>query len=58
MAGYKVGLNKALDGYGKRDDYPPYAIAPWDDRARWRAYMEIINAELDAEADSISKLEE
>lgn len=27
------------DGYHKRDDYPPYAIASWDDRNRYRQYI-------------------
>lgn len=30
---------KIDDGYPDRDDYPPYAIAPWDDRNRYREYV-------------------
>lgn len=26
------------DGYHNRKDYPPYALASWDDRSRYREY--------------------
>jgi hypothetical protein len=47
MADFKEVIKKANDGYHNRDDYPPYAIASWDDRNRWIAYLEKINKELD-----------
>jgi len=53
MADFKTVLERAHAGYSNRDDYPPFAIAPWDDRPRWNAYLEKINAELDvAEAEA------
>ena len=27
------------DGYLSRKDYPPYELGPWDDRARYHAYV-------------------
>ena len=27
------------DGYHYRNDYPPYALASWDDRNRYRQYV-------------------
>ena len=48
MAEFKKVLQIAHDGYTKRDDYPPFALAPWDDRPRWTAYLEKIDAELEA----------
>ena len=47
MADFKKVLEIAKDGYGRRLDYPPYAVAPWDDRNRWNAYLNDINDELD-----------
>ena len=59
MADFKVVLQKAQEGYTKRDDYPPFAMMPWEDRPKWTAYLAKINAEMDAEmADNISKMEE
>ena len=46
MADYEDVLRVADDGYRNRDDYPPYAVASFDDRPRWREYMMKINAEL------------
>ena len=31
--------NAIVRGYMDRDDYPPYAITPWDDRNRYHAYV-------------------
>lgn len=41
-AGYvdAEALKRAIyGGYHDRDDYPPYALAPWDDRNRYREYV-------------------
>lgn len=38
-------IQTANDGYHRRDDYPPYAMAPWDDRLRWSDYLKKIIAE-------------
>lgn len=33
-------IKNAIDsGYRDRNDYPPFAIAPWDDRNRYREYI-------------------
>lgn len=32
-------ISTANAGYHGRDDYPPFAAAPWDDRPRWSAYI-------------------
>ncbi len=48
MADFKQVLQVATDGYWKRDDYPPFALAAADDRRRWNNYMNKINDELDA----------
>ena len=32
-------IREADRGYHNRDDYPPYAIASWDDRNRYRDYI-------------------
>ena len=55
MADFKQVLKVAHEGYHNRDDYPPYALVPWDDRLRWTTYLEKINEELD-EADSKSEV--
>lgn len=47
MAEFKEVLRKAHDGYHNRNDYPPFALASWDDRNRWCEYLEKINEELD-----------
>ena len=47
MADFKEVLEVAQRGYHHRDDYPPYALASWDDRTRWTGYLEKINEELD-----------
>ena len=47
MADFSEVLKVAQEGYRKRDDYPPYALASWDDRTRWTAYLKKINEELD-----------
>lgn len=39
-------VNAANDGYLKREDYPPYAVAPWDDRRRWSEYIRRVAAEV------------
>ena len=41
-------------GSNRGDDYPPFALASWDDRVRFGAYLERINRELDA-ADAVAK---
>lgn len=46
MADFEDVMKAADDGYHNRDDYPPYAIMAWDDRKRWREYVEKINKEL------------
>lgn len=42
-------IERANGGYTARDDYPPYAVTPWDDRLRWSAYIEKVAAEVVAE---------
>ncbi len=43
-------IQRANDGYGKdASGYPPYAMAPWDDRLRWSAYVQKVAAEVLAE---------
>lgn len=33
-------LKDTIDwGYHNRDDYPPFALTPWDDRNRYREYV-------------------
>ena len=33
-------MKQTMDkGYHDRQDYPPYALAPWDDRNRYREYI-------------------
>ena len=33
-------IKREIDnGYHDRPDYPPYALASWDDRNRYRAYV-------------------
>lgn len=33
-------LKRDIDnGYHDREDYPPFALAAWDDRNRYRAYV-------------------
>jgi hypothetical protein len=49
MADFKKVLQAAHDGYGHRKDFPPFAIAPWDDRTRWNEYLQTINDEMDKE---------
>ena len=41
-------IKVAHEGYSRRNDYPPYALASWDDRKRWTDYLTKINLELDA----------
>ena len=48
MADFLEVLKRANDGYHDRDDYPPFALVSWDDRALWNAYLRKINEELDA----------
>ena len=48
MAAFKQVLYTAQAGYHTREDYPPFALAPWDDRRRWTDYLKKIAAELDA----------
>ena len=48
MADFAEVLRVAWGGYRNRDDFPPYALASWDERARWSEYLEKIAAELDA----------
>lgn len=31
--------NEIDEGYHEREDYPPYALMPWDDRNRYREYI-------------------
>jgi len=52
MAEFKTVLETAHRGYHDRQDYPPYALASWDDRNRWSQYLKKINAELDAKSDT------
>lgn len=40
---------RANAGYHDRDDYPPYAVTPWDDRPRWSDYLKKIAAIVIAE---------
>lgn len=48
MADFLKVLDTADNGYSDRNDYPPYALAPWDERTRWSEYLRKINTELDA----------
>lgn len=33
-------IKREIDfGYNGRDDYPPFALVAWDDRARYREYV-------------------
>ena len=47
MAEFSEVIKIANEGYSHRDDYPPYALASWDDRKRWTDYLTKINLELD-----------
>ncbi len=47
MADFEKVIRKAQDGYHDRDDYPPFALMSWDDRAKWTAYLRKINEEID-----------
>jgi hypothetical protein len=42
-------MQRANDGYHRRDDYPAFAMAPWDDRLRWSDYIKKVTAEVLAE---------
>jgi hypothetical protein len=42
-------IQRANDGYRGREDYPSYALTPWDDRPRWSAYIKKIADEIEAE---------
>jgi hypothetical protein len=42
-------IQAAKDGYHRCEDYPPYAVTPWDDRLRWSDYLKKIAAEVLAE---------
>lgn len=42
-------IERAHRGYHDRKDYPPYAIAAWDDRRRWSEYIVKIANEIEAE---------
>lgn len=48
MSDFEKVLQIANDGYHDREDYPPYATTPWEDRNRWTAYLKKISAELDS----------
>ncbi len=50
MAEFAKVLEAANAGYSNRDDYPPFAMAPWDDRNRWIDYLKKVNDDLDAES--------
>lgn len=46
-------IQRANDGYNdqEKSGYPPFALAPWDDRIRWTAYLrkvilEVLSKEL------------
>ena len=47
MAEFSEVIKIAREGYSDRNDYPPYALSPWDDRKRWTDYLTKINLELD-----------
>ena len=47
MAEFSKVIKIAHDGYWERNDFPPYALASWDDRKRWTDYLMKINMELD-----------
>ena len=43
-------IQRANDGYHRDTGrYPSYALAPWDDRIKWTAYIKTIAAEVLAE---------
>lgn len=42
-------IQRAHDGYRNREDYPSFALTPWDDRNRWTAYVHKVAAEVLAE---------
>ena len=46
MADFEDVLKKAHDGYHNRDDYPPFARMPWEDRVKWTEYLRKINDEM------------
>jgi len=54
MADFKKVLERARSGYAGRKDYPPYALFAWVDRARWTAYLELVNAELDRDGPAVA----
>ncbi|KKM63650.1 hypothetical protein LCGC14_1509360 [marine sediment metagenome] len=56
MADFNKVLKIAHDGYSQRDDYPSFALAPWDDRVKWTAYLQKINDELPVESAPIKEL--
>jgi len=35
----KEVINKSGSAFSDRDDYPPYAITPWEDRNRYRGFF-------------------
>lgn len=39
-------IQRANGGYHDREDYPPFALTPWDDRLRWSDYIKVIAAEV------------
>ena len=49
MVDFKKVMETAWAGYHNRDDFPPHALASWDDRTRWTAYLTKIALELEAQ---------
>ena len=47
-------LKNTIDrGYREREDYPPFAIAAWEDRNRYREYVfRIIDEAVEREGDN------
>lgn len=39
-------IQAANDGYHNRDDFPPYALSPWNDRTKWSEYIEKVATEV------------
>ena len=57
MVDFKKVLDIAREGYHNRDDFPPYALASWDDRIRWTDYLCKIDNELSISPEHLRLIE-